>query len=81
MDREIAELAMAYQATYPVEVGAFGQFKHGGKKLVETWQALEDLCHEADWWIGIYSKWNLLDWAKTKRLLTAEEIIMFEEAF
>jgi hypothetical protein len=24
-----------------VEVGAFGRFKYGGKKLVETWQAEE----------------------------------------
>lgn len=72
---------MAYQATHPVAVGAFGHFKHGGKKLVETWIALEDLCQEVDWWIGIYSKWNLLDWAKTKGLLTNEEIEMFEKAF
>lgn len=72
---------MSYQTTYPVEVGTFGQFKHGGKKLVETWIALEDLCYEHDWWVGIYSKWNLLNWAKTKRLLTPEEIAMFEAAF
>jgi len=72
---------MAYQTTYPVEVGAFGQFKYGGKKLVETWIVLEDLCLEHDWWVGIYSKRNLLDWAKTKRLLTPEEIAMFEAAF
>lgn len=72
---------MAYQVSHPVEVGAFGRFKFGGKKLVETWQVLEDLSHDHDWWIGIYSKWNLLDWAITKGLLTAEEIAMFEAAF
>ena len=71
---------MAYKVDAWVEVGAFGRFKYGGKKLVETWQALEDLCYEIHWCAGIYSAWNLLDWAKTEKLLTAEEIEMFEKA-
>lgn len=73
---------MAYQAKYPVEVGAFGYFKFGGKLLVETWQAIEDLCQEwcGGLWIGIYSKYNLYDWAKEHNLLTPAEIEMFDKA-
>lgn len=72
------------QVTYPVEVGIFGYFRFGGKKLVETWVALEDLCLEycGGMWIGVYSKYNVLDWAKQRNvaLLTTEEIEMFEKA-
>ncbi len=71
---------MAFPVKAWVEVGVFGKFKHGGKKLVETWAALEELAYEVEWWIGVYNQWNLLEWAKDNRLLTPEEIKMFEEA-
>ena len=63
-----------------VEVGAFGRFRFGGKKLVETWTALERIAHDVDWWMGIYSAYNLLEYGKNRGLLTDEEVSMFQEA-
>lgn len=66
--------------THPVEVGTFGRFKHGGRRLVETWVALEDLCHDVEWWIGIYKAEDLLHWGTMRGLLTPEEVTMLEKA-
>lgn len=71
---------MAYQSTHPVEVGTYGHFKYGGTKLVETWIALEDICFEMFWQIGIYCTWDLLELGKERGLLTPEEFAMFEAA-
>lgn len=65
---------------HPVEVGAFGRFKHGGRQLVETWIALEDLCHKFEWFIGIYKAEDLIEWGKYKGLLTKDEVKMIEAA-
>jgi hypothetical protein len=57
---------MAYQVTHPTEVGCFGRFRHGGNGVVETWEALEDLCIEycGGMWIGIYSAYDVIRWAR-----------------
>ena len=65
---------MAYRASHPVEVGSFGRFKSGGKWLVNTWQALEDLCFEDTSFAGIYSQWSVLERGKQKGLIQPKEI-------
>ena len=69
---------MAYQAAHPVEVGAFGRFKYGGKDLGNLWIALEDLAYESA--AGMYSARDVLRWAGYKGLLTIDEIQMVEKA-
>jgi len=68
--------------THPVEVGNWGKFIHGGDKLVNLWQTLEEIWAEDQkgWVIGVYSGWNILDWAKEHGLLLAEEIALLEGA-
>jgi len=71
---------MSLQVAHPVEVGTFGRFKYGGRKLVETWIALEDLCRQVDWWIGIYKAQDLIRWGEVRGLLTSDEVTMLEKA-
>ena len=67
-----------------VTIGAFGVFEVSkvknldGAWLQDIWMALEDLSHDIDWWIGIYSKWGIVEWAKHRRILTAEELQILE---
>jgi len=69
-----------YVCTHPVEIGAFGRFKYGGLDIFKTWVALEDLCHQADWWIGIYKAQDLIRWGEVRGLLTPGEVTMLEKA-
>lgn len=61
-----------------IRIGAWGIF---AKRLSATvneaatqeWLALEDLCYEIEWCIGIYSAYDLIRWGKTYGLLKASE--------
>lgn len=66
---------MAYTCTHPVEIGAFGRFRYGGHRIVNDWLALEDLCVEycGGMWIGIYSAWDIVQWARRIGLLNSDE--------
>ena len=70
---------MSYPVTHPVEVGTFGRFKHGGKKLIETWIALEDILYDCGY-VFSGNMYDVLSFAKNKGLLTTDEISMFEGA-
>lgn len=63
------------QVLYPVEVGTWGRFKFGGSRVVKDWDALEDLCLEycGGMWIGIYSAWDIVEWANRMGLFFGTE--------
>lgn len=63
-----------------VRIGIFGRFKWAGKPLMDLWLTLEALCRE-EWFMGIYSQHNVLDYGRSRGLLTEKEIKMIEDAF
>lgn len=62
-----------------IQIGAFGIFstyavKHvNGSWLSDIWLTLETLYHDADWWIGCYSAYDVIRWGQTNKLLTPGE--------
>jgi hypothetical protein len=59
------------------KIGAFGIFAAwlpvDWERFTGNWQALEDICYEIEWAIGIYSAYDLIQWGRRVGLITAFE--------
>ena len=67
------------KSTGKKQIGAFGIFAAwlpvDWDRFEGTWQALEDLCQEycGGMWIGVYSAYDIIRWAKDHGLIRASE--------
>jgi hypothetical protein len=69
----------ASRTYYPVEIGAFGRFRHCGKKLLDLWTALEDLARD-DHFVGMYSSVDVLQFGVNRGVVNKEDAKMVLEA-
>jgi hypothetical protein len=70
---------MSFKVKYPVEIGAFGRFEYGGKRLFDFWTTLEEAAHES-WFVGMYSAEDVLRWGVNHGLATRDDAKMVLQA-
>jgi hypothetical protein len=62
------------------KVGAFGLFRGLNDDYKNKWLFIEEESKKKDFWIGIYSLYNLIRYAITKDLISIEDVNVFLKA-